>query len=55
MKVGLVLLTLTKVKTIISEWWALLIIVPCFIDFFTSNRKVLDVIGMLIGFGLLFA
>ena len=55
MDFGLVLLTLTKVKTIISEWWTLLIIIPCFIDFFTSNRKVFDIMGILIGLGLLFA
>lgn len=53
MNLCLILLTTLEVKVFIKQWWALLIVVPCFIDFFRSKRKIFNVIGFLIGLGIL--
>ena len=46
---------ITDIDFFFPGWWALFIIVPCFIGIFTERDKVGNVMGLLLGVGLLLA
>ena len=46
-------LNITDINIFFEGWWTLFIIVPCFISLFGKGDKTGDVIGILIGIGLL--
>ena len=48
-------LNITDINIFFEGWWTLFIIVPCFISLFGKGDKTGDVIGILIGIGLLLA
>lgn len=45
----------TNINIFFDGWWTLLIIIPCFIDLFKDDDKTGDIIGIVVGIGLLFA
>lgn len=45
----------TNINIFFDGWWTLLIIIPCFIDLFKDEDKTGDIIGIVVGTGLLFA
>lgn len=57
--IGIILLLnaleITRINIFFNGWWTLLIIIPCFIDLFNSNKegKTGDIIGLVIGIILL--
>lgn len=51
--IGLNTLGITHINIFFRGWWTLFIIVPCFIGMITSQNKTSDVVGFLIGVGLL--
>lgn len=50
---GLNALEITDIDIFFDGWWTLFIIVPCFIGLFNEKDKMGNVIGLLIGVGLL--
>jgi len=52
---GLNSLGITNITIFFKGWWTLFIIVPCFIGLFDEKEKLGNVIGLIIGFALLFA
>ena len=50
---GLNALNIADINIFFDGWWTLFIIVPCFIDLFKDNDKTGDLIGLIIGVGLL--
>ena len=46
---------ITNIDFFFPGWWALFIIVPCFIGIFTERDKAGNVMGLLLGVGLLLA
>ena len=50
---GLNALEITDIDIFFDGWWTLFIIVPCFIDLFKEEDKTGNIIGLLIGVGLL--
>lgn len=46
-------LGITNINVFFDGWWTLLIIIPCFIGLFKENEKTGNIIGLLIGVGLL--
>lgn len=50
---GLNALGYTNITIFFNGWWTLFIIVPCFIDLFKNGDKTGNIIGLLIGVGLL--
>ena len=53
--IGLNQFDLININLFFEGWWTLFIIVPCAISFFTTNDKVGDLIGIIIGTLLLLA
>ena len=52
---GLNSLEITNIDIFFDGWWALFIIVPCFIGLITNNDKTGDIIGLVVGVLLLLA
>lgn len=50
---GLNALNITHINIFFDGWWTLFIIVPCFIGLFKDKEKTSNLIGLIIGFGLL--
>lgn len=50
---GLNALGITNIDIFFDGWWTLLIIIPCFIGLFQEQEKTGNIIGILIGVGLL--
>jgi len=50
---GLNALDITDIDIFFKGWWTLFIIVPCFIDLFKDEDKTGNIIGLIIGVGLL--
>ena len=46
-------LGITNINIFFDGWWTFFIIIPCFIGLFKDNEKTGNVIGLLIGVGLL--
>lgn len=51
--IGLNALNITNIDIFFDGWWTLFIIIPCFIGLFKENEKIGNIIGLLIGVGLL--
>lgn len=50
---GLNALDITNIDIFFDGWWTLIIIIPSFIDLFKEDKKISDIIGILIGVALL--
>ncbi len=48
-------LGITNIKIFFNGWWTLFIIIPCFIGLFKNNRRIGNIIGLIIGVALLLA
>ena len=51
---GLNALDITNIDIFFDGWWTLIIIIPCFIGLFKDKDKTGNVIGLILGFALLF-
>ena len=51
--IGLNSFGITNINFFFKGWWTLFIIIPCFIEFFRSKVKILNVIGITTGLALL--
>ena len=50
---GLNALDITNIDIFFDGWWTLIIIIPSFIDLFKEDKKISNIIGILIGVALL--
>ena len=51
--IGLNAFHITNIDLFFDGWWTLFIIVPCFIGIITEENKLENIIGLIIGIGLL--
>ena len=51
--IGLNALGITDINIFFDGWWTLFIIVPCFIGLFKNEKKMGDIIGLIVGVVLL--